>query len=168
MLRLSGVLATTVATLSLGVIAACPAAASPTPTPSPPPVTSTVQPKSQASSQSGTISLTKTRKTFVDLAHTATSPVHTDSKGRIDWRWVKKAYQGHASMRDGFGAGWWARRQYWAQFTQISKDDKKSIVTWAKKNGGPNPTLKVAQRAPGRAPARACSTRRTTALTGTT
>jgi hypothetical protein len=91
-----------------------------------------------SASKSGTISLNAGQKEYVDLAVKATSPAHTNS-GQIDWNWVEDVFHGHSVSKNGFGAGWWARKGNWSQFTHLSSNDKKGIIDWAKTHAGPDP-----------------------------
>jgi hypothetical protein len=136
--------------LALTVLLALPASA--TPTPSPTPGVATVAPKPvvvpQGQGQGDTSYSGKMKGAreyeFGQRVEKATSPAHTNSKGQIDFRWVKKSFGKHTSERDGFATGWWSRRHDWKQFTHISSSDKKSIVKWSKSHRGPNPTYKTA------------------------
>lgn len=103
-------------------------------------------PNSSTVDNGHTVTLTKGQTEAVTLARKAT--LKGESGSRLDWKKVKKVFGKHTSLRDGYGAGVWSRRKDWKQFKNISKDDKKKIITWAKTRPGPNPTLRAMKPRP--------------------
>lgn len=150
MLRLSHILATSVATISLAAAAALPAAASPTPPPAPAPTTQAAPAHPRAQAPAGKKIYSFTTKGNVGEKITVTSKVWKKAgqkKGHLDWRAAKKYFGKHTTWRDDFAAG---AQGGGANLDHASKATKKRLKKrWDAMGSSPLRTTDSAQRGGG-------------------